>query len=287
MTALSSRYLLAAALVATSACAQAQQPETFTNSPGMEFVQIAAGSFQMGSPDSDPEARSMEKPQHEVTISQPIWVATTEVTQAQWEQVLGKNPYLRDRSNPYQSRPCMAERITRPDHPATASWNDAQEFFAALNAAEDGPDYRLPTEAEWEYFAGAGTTTRHYFGDDTAQLGEHAWFGAGFAEGGHYPVGQKTQNSWGLTTFTAMSGNGCGTGTQRTTMPPAPPPTRKAPKAAANGSSATAVGIRPAMAGAAPLAATTPPIIAASASAFGWSARSSDGDHDENHPLRI
>lgn len=185
-------------LLGLAGAVQAQQPETFTNSLGITFVQVPAGSFQMGSPDSDPEARSMEQPQHEVTISRPLWVATTEVTQAQWEQLMGENPYVRDRSNPYYDRPGMAERITRPDHPATVSWNDAQEFIDALNAAEDGPDYRLPTEAEWEYFARAGTTTRHYFGDESAQLGEHAWFGEGFAEGGHHPVGQKTQNPWGL-----------------------------------------------------------------------------------------
>lgn len=198
MTTLSARNLLAAAFLATGVCAHAQELETFTNSLGIEFMQVPAGSFQMGSPDSDPETSSMEQPQHEVTISRPIWVATTEVTQAQWEQLMGENPYVRDRSNPYYSRPGMAERITRPDHPATVSWNDAQEFIAALNAAEDGPDYRLPTEAEWEYFARAGTTTRHYFGDDSSQLGNHAWFGEGFAEGGHHPVSQKTQNPWGL-----------------------------------------------------------------------------------------
>lgn len=80
----------------------------------------------------------------------------------------------------------------------SASWDDAQEFIARLNEDEDGPDYRLPTEAEWEYFARAGTTTRHYFGDDSSQLGQHAWYGEGFGEGGHHPVAQKTQNPWGL-----------------------------------------------------------------------------------------
>lgn len=193
-----SAALLCAAAVAAVGAASAQPADSFTNSLGIEFTRIPAGTFAMGSPETDPEGRAMERPRHEVTISRPLWVARTEVTQAEWEQIMGENPYERDRSNPYYARPGMAERITRPDHPATVSWNDAQEFIAALNAAEDGPDYRLPTEAEWEYFARAGTTTRYYFGDDGSELGDHAWFGAGFAEGGHHPVGQKTPNPWGL-----------------------------------------------------------------------------------------
>ncbi|MFV0358750.1 formylglycine-generating enzyme family protein [Tropicimonas sp.] len=190
--------LVAAGLAAAGYPALAQQPETFTNSLGIEFVRVPAGSFPMGAPDSDPEGRAMERPQHEVTISRPFRVARTEVTQGQWEQLMGENPYVRDRSNLYYDLPGMAGRITRPDHPATVSWNDAQEFIARLNEAEGGPDYRLPTEAEWEYFARAGTTTRYYFGDDSSRLGEHAWYGEGFGEGGHHPVAQKTQNPWGL-----------------------------------------------------------------------------------------
>jgi formylglycine-generating enzyme required for sulfatase activity len=203
MSPLSRRSLLLSAVAIGSFMALvsptlAQQLETFTNSLEIEFVQAPAGSFAMGSPDSDREGRAMERPQHEVTISRPFWVARTEVTQAQWEQLMGENPYDRDRSNPYYNLPGMAERITRPDHPATVSWEDAQEFIARLNQIEDGPDYRLPTEAEWEYFARAGTTSRHYFGGDSSQLGEHAWTGEGFDDGGHHPVGQKTHNPWGL-----------------------------------------------------------------------------------------
>ncbi|MFV0476139.1 MAG: formylglycine-generating enzyme family protein [Pikeienuella sp.] len=71
--------------------ASAQDMETFTNSLGQTFVQVPAGSFLMGSPDSDPEGRAMERPQHEVTISRPLWVAATEVTQGQWEALMGGN----------------------------------------------------------------------------------------------------------------------------------------------------------------------------------------------------
>ncbi len=180
------------------AFAQGTGGEIFTNSIGMEFVPIPAGRFLMGSRSSDREARDFEKPQHEVTISRPFLLGRYEVTQAQWESVLGENPYSRDRSNPYYNLPGMAERITRPDHPATVSWNDAQEFIAALNAREGGAFYRLPTEAEWEYAARAGTTTAYSFGDDAADLDRHAWYGGDFNSGSSHPVGQKAPNPWGL-----------------------------------------------------------------------------------------
>ncbi|SFA62303.1 Formylglycine-generating enzyme, required for sulfatase activity, contains SUMF1/FGE domain [Paracoccus halophilus] len=140
----------------------------------------------------------MERPQHEVAISHDFRISRNEVTQAQWRRLMGENPYSRDRSSPYYNLPGMAERITRPNHSATVSWLDAQEFIATLNAAEGGPDHRLPTEAEWQYTARTGTKTRHYFGDDSNLLSRHAWFGKEFDAGGHHPVAQKTQNPWGL-----------------------------------------------------------------------------------------
>jgi formylglycine-generating enzyme required for sulfatase activity len=170
----------------------------YKNRIGMEFVAIPAGTFLMGSPDADREAQPFEKPQHSVTISRPFYIGKFEVTQQQWEAVIGSNPYSRDRSNPFYNLPGMAERITRPDHPATVSWTDAQEFIAALNAREGGQRYRLPTEAEWEYAARAGTTTSYSFGDADADLGRFAWFGENFASGGSHPVGAKAPNPWGL-----------------------------------------------------------------------------------------
>ena len=98
----------------------------------------------------------------------------------------------------------MADRITKPDHPATVSWNDAQEFIKRLNAREGHGRYRLPTEAEWEYAARAGTTTAYSFGDDVGQLGKYAWHGEDFSSGGTHPIGQKEPNTWG---FHDMHGN--------------------------------------------------------------------------------
>ncbi|MCQ4162793.1 formylglycine-generating enzyme family protein [Roseomonas sp. GC11] len=179
--------------------AQAQTaPSAFTNSLGMEFLRIPAGNFLMGSPDSDREAPSMERPQHRVTISRPFYIGRFELTQAQWIALIGSSPFDRDRSNPYYNLPGMAARITKPDHPANISWHDAQEFIARLNEKEGGPAYRLPTEAEWEYAARAGSQTRYSFGDNTADLDGYAWYGGNFATGGSHPVGQKLPNAWGL-----------------------------------------------------------------------------------------
>lgn len=176
--------------------AVADTGKTYTNSIGMEFIATPAGSFWMGA--SAPAAYDSEKPQHKVTISKPFYLGRHEVTQAQWETVMGSNPYTLDRSNPYYNLPGMKERITRPNHPATVSWNDAQEFIKRLNAREGHNRYRLPTEAEWEYAARAGTTTAYSFGDDSSDLGRYAWYGEDFASGGTHPIGQKLPNPWGL-----------------------------------------------------------------------------------------
>lgn len=174
------------------------EEQTFTNSIGMEFINIPAGSFLMGSEEDDPEAYDIEKPQHEVTISEDYYLGKYEVTQEQWEKVMGQNPYSRDRSNPYYNLPGMKERITRPTHPATVSWEDAQEFIEKLNDIEGHTRYRLPTEAEWEYAARAGSVTAYSFGNNENELERYAWYGEDFQSGGTHPVGQKLPNPWGL-----------------------------------------------------------------------------------------
>lgn len=92
----------------------------------------------------------------------------------------------------------MKERITHPNHPATVSWQDAQAFIKKLNEKENTNTYRLPTEAEWEYAARAGTTTAYSFGDDHNELEQYAWYGEGFEQGGTHPIGTKRPNPWGL-----------------------------------------------------------------------------------------
>lgn len=169
-----------------------------TNSIGISFVRIPAGSFMMGAGDDDREAGAAEKPRHRVTITRPFYLARHEVTLAQWEAVMGSSPYTAQRSNPYYDLPGMAERLRKPSNPATVSWNDAQDFIRRLNEREGHDRYRLPTEAEWEYAARAGTTTAYSFGNDARQLGRYAWYGEDFASGATHPVGQKLPNPWGL-----------------------------------------------------------------------------------------
>ena len=77
------------------------------------------------------------------------------------------------------------------------SWQDAQDFIQKLNAREGGTPYRLPTEAEWEYAARAGTTTAYCFGDDVSQLRAYAWYRDN-SDGRTHPVGQLQPNAWGL-----------------------------------------------------------------------------------------
>ena len=153
------------------------------NSIGMELVLIPAGTFIMGSPNSDAEARDSEKPAHRVTISQPFYLGKYPVTQAQWAMAMGNNP---------------SEFTGHPDWPVErVSWQDVQVFIQKLNARESGEDYRLPTEAEWEYACRAGSTTSYCFGDDSNQLGKYAWYKEN-ARGQPHPVGLRTPNTWGL-----------------------------------------------------------------------------------------
>jgi len=156
-------------------------PKTLRNSIGMEFVRIEAGTFQMGSNDS--EAFDYEKPVHTVRLMQPFYLGKHEVTQGQWQAVMGNNPskFTGDLNRPVEM----------------VSWDDVQEFIRRLNAREGGATYRLPTEAEWEYAARAGTTTRWSFGDDASQLGRYAWHEEN-AGGQTHPVGQLQPNPWGL-----------------------------------------------------------------------------------------
>jgi formylglycine-generating enzyme required for sulfatase activity len=157
---------------------------SFTNSIGMEFVLIRAGTFLMGSLDSDAEASDWEKPAHRVTISQPFYLGKYPVTQAQWEAVMGHNP-SRFKGNP--NRP--VEYV---------SWDDVQGFLRKLTEREGEQDYRLPSEAEWEYACRAGTETPRYH----PNLKAIAWYDAnsgGFFRGRQsQPVGKKLPNAWGL-----------------------------------------------------------------------------------------
>jgi formylglycine-generating enzyme required for sulfatase activity len=179
-------------------------PVEMTNSIGMRFVLIPPGEFDMGSTEAD-VARLLEQakatkqlqwyidqlpaeaPKHRVRITKPFYLGRCEVTQAQYERVVGSNP---------------SKIKDDPQGPVeTVSWNDVSEFCRKLGELpqEQGTraEYRLPTEAEWEYACRAGTTTLWYSGDAEGALKEHAWFGETSA-GKTRPVGKKSPNAWGL-----------------------------------------------------------------------------------------
>ena len=150
-------------------------PES-TNSIGMKFKLLPAGTFTMG------EGANA----HEVMLTKPFRMGIHEVTQAQYRQVMGGNPSKSNgANNPVE----------------LVSWDDAIEFCRRLSdlPAEKavGQVYHLPTEAQWEYACRAGTTTKYSFGDDNSTLGNYAWARENSGEKTH-PVSSKQPNPWGL-----------------------------------------------------------------------------------------
>jgi formylglycine-generating enzyme len=158
-------------------------------SVGMEFRLISEGEFTRYSAaalGTDP--RLNREHSHEVVISEPFYMQTTEVTQGQWRAVMGTEPWG------YNSGSGRGD-----DHPVIgASWHDAVAFCEKLSE-EDGVTYRLPTEAEWEYACRAGTTTEWFFGDSESLLFEYAWFDGNTSGKKHlHRVAQKRPNQYGL-----------------------------------------------------------------------------------------
>ena len=152
----------------------AQPPKTASVSAlKLEFVQVEPGEFSMGSS----TGMNGELPPHKVRISRGFDLGKYEVTQAQWQALMGSN----------------TSRFAAPDRPVdSVSWENAQEFLKRLNASDSAHHYRLPTEAEWEYAARAGTT-----GDYPGELEEIAWYYSNSNLETH-PVGRKKPNPWGL-----------------------------------------------------------------------------------------
>lgn len=164
---------------------------TYTNTMGMDFVWISSGTFMMGSPTTESDSQSDET-QHQVTLTRGYYMQTTEVTQGQYEAVMGANPSYFDTCGD----DCPVEGV---------SWDDAQAFINELNRREGANNYSLPTEAQWEYACRAGTTTPVAFGN-CLSTGQANYDGtcplvgcsAGIFRGKTMATASLGKNAWGL-----------------------------------------------------------------------------------------
>ncbi len=170
----------------------------YENLLGMKFVKLPAGEFMMGSSEEEVKSlvaahrvnedwiRALETPKHRVRITRDFYMGIHEVTQAQYRKAMGQSP-ARHRGD---NRPAELD-----------DWRPAGVFCRWLNTNDnqrpDGYEYRLPTEAEWEYACRAGSTTPFHFSQDTAQAGDYAWFSGNSPRVTH-DVGLKKPNAWGL-----------------------------------------------------------------------------------------
>jgi formylglycine-generating enzyme required for sulfatase activity len=199
-------------------------PELITTPIGqIKLKRIPAGEFMMSSNRSDTAPYDEEfldnaaseagKKKHRVRITRPFYLGVYEVTQAQYEAVMGNNPSFFTANGRGKDR-VPGQSTDR--HPVEqVGWLDAVKFCNKLSEREgiapfyeiDGgkvtvadwnrPGYRLPTEAEWQFACRANTSTRYPFGDDAARLGEYGWFSGNSGDKTH-PVGEKRPNGFGL-----------------------------------------------------------------------------------------
>ena len=199
------KFFLYTIILILGGCAR-ENPKLYTTAPqdesdrknivDMDFVYIKPGTFIMGIPNGYHGSIGGKNPRHQVTISQGFYMQVTEVTQEQWYKVTGTNPsYFKNCGSK-----CPVEQV---------SWDDSQEFIFLLNLLDDDFNYRLPTEAEWEYAARAESKGPYFSGDCLSTF--HANFRQkyfhhetryqcpdGFFLGRTIPVASLEKNAWGL-----------------------------------------------------------------------------------------
>ena len=189
---------VAAASIAGSAAAAAQTPPdpgtTFRDCDACpEMVVLSAGAYTMGSPPGEPGRYDDEGPAHRVTIAEPFAIGTREVTFAEWDACVAAGG-----CEGYEAGDEGRGRGTRPV--LNANWHNAQAYVSWLSEVT-GEDYRLPSEAEWEYAARAGTTTRYSWGDEPSADHANGEQDHGWPDDGHRytaPTGSFAANGFGL-----------------------------------------------------------------------------------------
>ena len=174
-------------LRAAVSAAAGDNPSTKTLDLGdgvtMEMVFIKPGTFVMGGESkTDGRFECVEIPKHEVTLTKGFYLGKYEVTQAQYQAIMGSNP-----SRSTKAADCPVDNVSEAD----------AITFCGKAAEQTGLDVRLPTEAEWEYASRAGRSSKWFFGDDPAAIADYAWY-KNNAGGKSHPVGQKKPNPWGL-----------------------------------------------------------------------------------------
>src|SRR6266404_1705089 len=169
------------------------------------MVPIKGGEFMMGSPDSEAGRNPDEGPQHKVKLD-PFWMEQCEVTWNEYEifmfaeQTAAKDPAhpgVDATSKPTKPYVEMSFGMGKDGFPAISMTQHAANKYCEWLSAKTGHFYRLPTEAEWEYAARAGTTTAYFFGDDPSKLGDYAWFEQN-SDFKYQKVGKKKPNPWGV-----------------------------------------------------------------------------------------
>jgi formylglycine-generating enzyme required for sulfatase activity len=191
--------------------------QAYTNTiPGSDIsydmVPIPGGKFKMGSPDNEPGHKPDESPVHEVKIS-PFWMEKCTATWNEFELFMYPNEEKKARetkkldpslnaltdavTHPTQPYVEMSFGMGKDGYPAISMTQHAANKYCEWLSAKTGHFYRLPTEAEWEYAARAGTTTAYYWGDDASQIGDYCWYGKN-SDFKYQKVGKKKPNAWGL-----------------------------------------------------------------------------------------
>ncbi|MFO1041724.1 MAG: SUMF1/EgtB/PvdO family nonheme iron enzyme [Planctomycetaceae bacterium] len=183
-------------------------PVEYTNNIGMKFVLIPPGEFMMGSTQKDIDAMlvtaandtdwqnyiRVEGPQHRVVLTNPFYLGMHEVTQSQYQQVMGANPSHFSLTGAGKATMVSVDSGTHPVEMVT--WNDSLAFCSKLNS-ENGSGYRLPTEAEWEYACRAGTLTKFWTGDESSSVMQSAWSRTN-SGGRTHAIGEGKPNAFGL-----------------------------------------------------------------------------------------